>query len=208
MSDDKQAVVDKADVTAKPVADAGDSAREDVDALDALLAEYDQGTKKADTVSPPVTTTTQPEPNALAADVNLLKAQANEWANEKHKRAIAETIGEIRGEVPADVFDDDMVEAWLDAQARKDPRLGQAYLQREQNPRQWGKVKSELSKRLSQKVAKLPDKGVTEDREAVVASLRGASAKATTEPAPKLGQMSNAELRKYTRENFGFDPGV
>jgi hypothetical protein len=203
VSDNQQPVVDTADAQAKPVADATDSARKDVDDLDSLLAEFDQGTKKPDTVSSPDTKPTLPD--ALAQDVQALKSQAQEWAQEKNKRAIAETVDDIRGDVPKEVFDDEMVEAWLDAQARRDPRLAQAWLQREQNSQKWGKVKAELGRQLAKKAGSLPDRNATDDREAVAAAVRGASAKAAVEPAPNFGAMTDAELRKYNREHFGFE---
>jgi hypothetical protein len=203
VSDNQQPVVDTADAQAKPVADATDSARKDVDDLDSLLAEFDQGTKKPDTVSSPDPKPTLPD--ALAQDVQALKSQAQEWAQEKNKRAIAETVDDIRGDVPKEVFDDEMVEAWLDAQARRDPRLAQAWLQREQNSQKWGKVKAELGRQLAKKAGSLPDRNATDDREAVAAAVRGASAKAAAEPAPNFGAMTDAELRKYNREHFGFE---
>jgi len=50
------------------------------------------------------------------------------------------------------------------------------------------------------------DADATADKLAVVAAIRGASAKVAVEPPPQLGTMSNNELRKWTRDNFGFDP--
>jgi len=49
------------------------------------------------------------------------------------------------------------------------------------------------------------DEAATADREAVAASVRSAGGKVAVEPAPQLGTMSN-ELRKWTRDNFGYDP--
>ena len=204
MSDDKQAVVDDTKVVAKPTTEV-DSARDGVDPLDQLLAEYDQGTRKTETtITPPEKKVATPPTDEVTQKVRLLEMQATEWANERHKKAISETIASIRGDVPVEDFDDDFVEAWLDAQARKDPRLATAFTQKSQNPRQWQKVEAELRKSLAKKAGSRIDRGVTEDRVAVAASLRGASTKVATEPAPKLGAMSDAELRKYTRENFGF----
>ena len=119
-----------------------------------------------------------------------------------------QTIEEVRGDLPKDVYDDDMVEGWLNALAIKDPRLTQAYLQREQNPRAWGKVKSELGKKLQDRFNKLPNREATDDREAVAQAVRGASTKVNTDPPPKFGQMSNTEYRKSVRDQYGFDPGV
>jgi hypothetical protein len=48
------------------------------------------------------------------------------------------------------------------------------------------------------------DEIATADHDAVAASVRGASGKAQPEPPPNLGQMSDKQLREYTRTNFGF----
>jgi hypothetical protein len=48
------------------------------------------------------------------------------------------------------------------------------------------------------------DETATADHDAVAAAVRGASGKAQPEPPPNFGNMSDAELRKYTKENFGF----
>lgn len=204
MSEGNQAVVDDTKVAAKPATEV-DNAREDVDQLDQLLAEYDQGTRKTDTtITPPEPKVATPQPDEVVQKVRLLEMQASEWAAEKQKKAISETIAAIRGDVSPEIFDDDMVEAWLDAQARKDPRLAQAFIQRDQNPRKWAQVRTELGKSLNKKVKGLPDRQATDDREAVTFAVRGASTKVSADPPPKLGDMSDAELRNYTRKNFGF----
>jgi hypothetical protein len=48
------------------------------------------------------------------------------------------------------------------------------------------------------------DETATADHDAVAASVRGASGKASPEPPPNFGNMSDAELRRYTKTNFGF----
>ena len=209
MSEGQQTVVDTTDVTAQPGTEVTDSARQDVDALDALLAEYDQGTQRtAPAATTQTTTTTQPDQGALVQRVQAVETGLQEWRQDQTKRAVSETIQEVRGDIPADFMDDDMVEGWLDAQARKDPRLAQAFLQRETNPRQWNKVKAALGKQLNDRFKKLPDRQATDDREAVAAAVRGASTKVSAEPAPKFGSQSNAEFRKSVKEQYGFDPGV
>ncbi len=76
-------------------------------------------------------------------------------------------------------------------------------MQKDANPRQWGRIKSELGREFKKKFDRVPDLQVTEDRAAVVAAVRGASTKAPVEKPPNLGQMSDAEFRQYTRQ-FGF----
>jgi hypothetical protein len=48
------------------------------------------------------------------------------------------------------------------------------------------------------------DEQATADHDAVAAAVRGRSGTAPAEPPPNFGAMSDADLRKYTREHFGF----
>lgn len=199
----KQTVVDAANTQPKAGSEA-DGARQDGDDLDALLAQFDTATKPADTTSPPAAAaTTQPD-KAVLDELQALKGIATQWQQDKFKTEIGATVKDIRGDMDPETFDDEFVEAWLDARARKDNRLQSAWQQKDANPRQWSRIKSELGREFKKKFDKMPDRSATEDREAVVAAVRGASTKAPPEQAPKLGGMTQAEFQKYTRENFGF----
>jgi hypothetical protein len=48
------------------------------------------------------------------------------------------------------------------------------------------------------------DETATADHDAVAAAVRGSSAKASPEPPPNFGNMSDKQLREYTKTNFGF----
>jgi len=48
------------------------------------------------------------------------------------------------------------------------------------------------------------DPEATADYEMVAQAVRGAGGKVAAEPAPDLSKMSDAELRKYTQDNYGF----
>jgi hypothetical protein len=48
------------------------------------------------------------------------------------------------------------------------------------------------------------DEQATAEHDAVVAAVRGASAKASPEPPPNFGQMSDKEFHRWTRNNLGF----
>lgn len=195
MSEDtKQPVVDETQVSAKPDATV-DSARNDGADLDTLLAQYETETKKPEAVSPPVEQQ-QPQP-----DPNLLRL-----VTRVERQDINNLVKEVKGDLD---IDDDLVEAFVDAQARKDPRLARAWMERDSNPKVFGQIAKELGKSLQKRFAKRPDPGLTEDREAVVAAVRGASTQRAPESAPpNFGKMSNVEYRNKVREEYGFDPGV
>jgi hypothetical protein len=48
------------------------------------------------------------------------------------------------------------------------------------------------------------DLDATADHDAVAAAVRGSSGKASPEPPPNFGAMSDAELRRFTKQNYGF----
>lgn len=201
-----QTVVDDADTQAKPGSEA-EGARNDGPTLDELLADFDKSTSRQEPAKPaPAAETTQPD-NALLTRLQALEPVVQQFAQSQFKQKITETIKDIRGDLDAETFDDEFVEAWLDGRARKDTRLQQAWLQKDANPRQWKRIQSELGREFKKKFDKMPDRQVTEDREAVVAAVRGASTKAPPDQPVKMGNMSNAEARQHVRQQFGFDPG-
>lgn len=172
-----------------------EGARNDGNDLDTLLAEFNQQTApKTEPVPPPTQQqTAQPDP----------------LVQKLYTRFEREDIGRLVKDVKGDLDeDDDLVEAWVDAQARKDPRLQKAWLEREANPQAFQRISKELGKKFAQRVSKRPDPQVTEDRNAVAAAVRGASTNRAPEtPAPNYSRMSNNEYRNKVREEYGFDPG-
>lgn len=185
-----QAVVDETKVPAEPGAEVT-SARDD-DSLESLLAEFDKGNPKQ---SEPA----KPEPRAEAAnDVKDATAEVlaarDEIRNERFQRDMNATIKEVRGDLPSDFYDDDFMVAWLDSMAKKDARLAQAWGDRNQNPQQFARVKAALAKDFAKRYGKIPDKQVTEDREAVTAAVRGASTKAPEGKSPDYSKMTDQEL--------------
>lgn len=206
--DNTQPVVTDPKDSAQPVVNGAD-ARNDGDDLDALLAEFDQGTTKSVTTSPAPkpATTTEVDPN-ISARLQHLEGVVTKYENDTFKAQLSETVKEIRGDLDAEFFPDDLVEAWLDSRARKEPRLQQAWLQKEANPQQWGRIRSQLGREFKKKFEKMPDPSATEDRNAVVAAVRGSSNKAPADTPTNYSRMSTAEYRNSIREQYGFDPGV
>lgn len=199
MSEDtKQPVVDETQASAKPDATV-DSARNDGNDLDTLLAQYDQETKKPDPVSPPETQQQQPDRPALDPSVARLVSRFD-------REDLSRLVKEVKGDSD---FDDDIVEGWIDAQARRDPRLQRAWLEREANPKAFEQISKQLGKEFAKRTGKRPDPALTEDREAVAAAVRGASThRAPESTPPTFGAMSNVEYRNEVRQRYGFDPGV
>lgn len=206
MSEDpnKQAVVEDANAQAAPDA-AAVNARDDGSDLDSILSTFDQETKKPDAVAAP---TPGQKPDATL-DQNALaevRGAVNEIAAFRYTRDMESTIKSVRGNLDPEIFDDTLVEGWINAQATRDPRLTQAWNARTQNPKQFEKVVQGLSKSFGQKFSKLPDKQATEDREVVAAAVRGTSTKAPEGKAPSYGNLGNNDFADQVEKDFGFRP--
>lgn len=200
----EQTVVDATDTAAKPAVE-GTSAREP-DELENLLNEFDQAAKPA--VSQPEQKPTQ-DVSALAEKVKNLEGVVTQVSQLRYKQDMEKTVNDIRGNLDPEFFDNDFIESWLDAQARKDPRLAQAWLNRDANPRNFEKVKVELGKNLAKKFSKMPDREATDTREAVAAAVRGASTnRALEQKPPNFAEQTNGEFNETVRKQYGFNPGV
>jgi len=201
MSEDQttQAAVDETKVSAVPDTEAT-GARTDDD-LDKLLAEFD-GSK------PSSPEPAKPEPRAEAADDvkvatdEVLRAR-DEIRQDRFKRDMNDTIDKVRGDLPADFYDNTFMQAWIDAKASSDPRLAQAWVQRHENPQKFKQVVGALGKEFAKKYGKLPDRQATEDREAVTAAVRGASTKAPEGKAPDFAAMTPAAFQAEKDKLFG-----
>lgn len=195
MSDDKQAVVDDAQVSAAPDATV-DKRTDDVD-LDTLLAEFDTGTKKPET-------TTTPEPKAPAIDPLLsdrIKRVEQRLLEDDIKSATTEIFGEKKI-VPR------VARAWLEEIARQNPPFAQAFMNKDNNPREWKRWVRAVEKERDKDFPDPVDQEATTNDAVVAHAVRGASSTKVAAPAPKLGNMSNSEYRKHVKETLGFDPGV
>lgn len=186
-----QAVVDETKAPAQPGA-AETNARETTgDDLDTLLSEY----KPAETRPPE---TPKPEQTGSANETKdaareVLDAR-DEIRRERFDKDMNDTIAKVRGDMPKEYFDDDLVRAYIDGRATKDTRLADAWINRMRNPQQFAKVVEALGRDFAKKYGKLPDKNATEDREAVTAAVRGASTKAPEGKAPDYSKMTDAEF--------------
>lgn len=196
-----QTAVDTTKTPAEPGV-AADGARTDGDDLDKLLSEFDSGTTR------PAPEPAKPEqmgaadPDFKAAKDEVLTAR-DEIRQERFKKDMQATVAEVRGDMPADFFDDRFVQAWIDTRAQDDPRLSQAWVNRHSNPQQFKRVVSALGKEFSKKYGKLPDKQATEDRDAVTAAVRGASTRAPEGKAPDMSRMSPQEFQAEKDRLFG-----
>lgn len=169
--------------TEEPKAAPAAADAQDVD-IDAYLKEFED----ADTPK------SEPEQDTkIDQRVETLERQI---ANQQYRTDMDETIRSIRGDVDAEFFSDDLVEGWLNAQANRDPRVGHAFMKRHENPVAYKKVVSALAGQFQKRFKELPDRNITEDREAVASAVRGAS-----KPAPETDDFDTAEILKLAETN-------
>lgn len=110
---------------------------------------------------------------------------------------VAAVIQEVRGDISQEIYDDEMVEGWLDRRVSKNPDLRNAWVNRHANPGGFGKIVAGLRDELKGRVAKLPNQEVTADREALSAAVRGASTPVAEEKQENFAAMSDAELDQW-----------
>ena len=220
MSEDKieQAVVETANAEAKPLVE--DTSARDNDDLEKLLSEYEKPKEEARAESDNGPSKPKPEQTPEAGhDLGKVLDRLNTWEEERkadRKREaelqfrtdMDKTIKEVRGDLDPNTLDDVFVEAWLDARARNDHRLAQAWAERYSDPKKFGRVVEKLGQEFSRKFEFMPDKNATEEREAVTAAVRGASTKAPESKPPDFKGMTNNEFADHVAKEHGFRPEV
>ena len=205
MSEEKQAAVEDTESEAQPSPEAETSdaqgEEESRDYVAEALKEWDSQPVSVPEQNVNENENVLPEPDVYS---ELHKIQMRDL-----RRDLTDLVSTVRGDLPADVFEDVDVESWIDAQARRNPALQKAWENRHDNP---AKFKS-LAKGLQQEFAKknrkflgIDDKA-TEDKELVAHAVRGGSKPAPAEEMPNLGGMSAGEGRAFVKKKFGFDPG-
>lgn len=192
MTDTTQAVVTETPASAEPEAKVEGAREGGADDLESLLAEFDQGVSKTAPVSPP-----EPTPTATQ----------DPRFDQIYQKLVAKEVDDAVKEFMADTGAPSrrMAKAYLEELARENPTtFGHAFIHKDSNPKVWERLFAAAKKEYRKEVASRPDPQATEDRAAVVQAVRGASTPAPAEPPPQLGQMTDQELREYTRKNFGF----
>ncbi len=180
--------------------------------IDALLAEFEAGTQ----VQPPeqIGETAAERDRAIAAHMNAytegLQIDARRAELRAHEQALQMEIdrkdafaafAEIRGNLPADLFDDGMIDAWVNAHGASDPAIRSAWENRVADPRTYQRVLNKLSAEFGERFRKYQSEDEI-DRAAIAQAVRGAGGKVPAEPPPRFDRMSDAELAQWKAENM------
>lgn len=172
--DEQQAATDQADQQAAPAAEA-EGAREPT--LDELLAEYDGG-EKSDGIKPTSDTKDDGGDDKVAALEKRLEAFERQSEQDQYQNDVINAVKAIRGESNPEIFTDVHMEGWLTAEAKRDPRIARAWMDRADKPQTWGKIQDQLKGRFNEWIGSMSDSAATEDRAAIADAVRGASKKA------------------------------
>lgn len=165
--------------------------------LDELLKDFEAAEE-----TPSETTDETPDVGTLHKELKALK----EAQQRREVEAEINTLSQqIRGDLPADVFDDRLMRAYVESRAQEDPRLQTAFLQRGKSPTAWNNVVKGLAKEFQGKFSSLPDRQATEDRDAVESAVRSVSNKATERDSEisheKARHMTDDQLEEYLKQH-------
>lgn len=166
------------------------------ESLDDLLKEFEGGEQ------------IQTEQKDTAPDVATLAKELKELREAQQRREVDTEINklseQIRGDLPAEVFDSRFMRVWVETRAQEDPRLQTAFMQRGTNPTAWGNVVKGLSRDFQKKFSSIPDRNATDDRDAVVSAVRSASTKAPERDEEidheKARHMTDDQLEEYLKK--------
>jgi hypothetical protein len=158
--------------------------------LDSLLNEYEESSPK-----PEETPDVSAELKALREEVAQLREQE---IRKDTRNALDEAVKEIQtlGDFEGDP---DLIEGYLHKKASQDARLVGAFAKRMSDPESYKKVLASLASEMKPKFSRA-DAKVTEDQDALRASVRGQEDKSITNdhPSPKeLGSMTRQEFEKF-----------
>jgi hypothetical protein len=202
------------------------------DELSRLLREFDEGTRLG--LPPEQREPQQPEPSAadelerilnepapqpvdpvtqerLDAGARQLQSANEEFlwkqADAEFDRLVSDDARELAESFPG--LKQSRVRDYFEHLARREPNLTNAFFDKHKDPRRWQGLHRialrALHKELADEQSIIEGRVMAQDRELVAASMRGAGVgKVAAEPAPAFGHMSDAELKDYTRRNFGF----
>ena len=158
------------------------------DDLDSLLNEFTEETKSEQTINP----------NDVKEAVGWINEQRQQTANEAEQTAInsaTETIKEQLGDLDIPLTDG-MIRGMLEDNARRDPKIRDAFAQRQKNPQAWSEALKRASKNIKEDLS--IDQKATSDREAIASAVHSASTQQPTPDTPvDLNTMSDSKFARY-----------
>ena len=205
MSDVEQAVSNEPDGSPKPENPGGEAAQvnqPEGDDINAALSEYDNEVNRN---QPAPSTPSHQSEQEEEVSVRLQRLE-REQQDRIYRTDMDAACDTIRGDLPADRFDNQFLEGWLNARAMQDKRILRAWEDRSNDPAKFKRVLTGLAKELAGKWGDYSgvDQDATSTRDAVAAAMKGGTTKAPEGKPPELGKMTDAQLREFTQKEYGF----
>lgn len=189
---EQTAVAEETKEAPKEETSADGGAAQQVD-LDDLLKEFDErkdsATSEETKAKPEAKEPSQVDLEAIAT----LERRLNEQEQREQRRELERLFDQISDGTNGDAV---YAEAYLNAQAIRNPKLNQAWAQRNSNPKAWDKVFGELKSGFVKFAGKRVDKQATESKEAVASAIRSAST-----AAPQR-DITNREVETMSKSDF------
>lgn len=190
-----QAVVDDTDQESQQTSNEVDNAQDDD--LDTLLKEFD--TTDQENAEP--AREQQSEATVSQEDVAEIRQFRQERQQAAVKEAFAESAklvkeaaGEIGNSVPEWIF-----EGALLREDFNNPKIGEAFQNRDKNPEAWSKIAASIGKKIASDFK--TDRSATESWNAVESAQRSASTSTAEESLPDFNKMTDSEFAKWKMEN-------
>jgi len=178
-----QTVIDESDPTLR-----GGEAVDVQDPLDSLLSEYDEATSKP----------AEQKPNSdLEFLVSRMKEQDAKAAADVLQSDFNDVVSNITKGMEGYNVDSDAVSDFLHGEARRDPRIDNAFDNRHAKPAEWNSLVNGLTEKLKGKSS--PSETQTDvNRQAVTQSVRSASTnKPTADEQVNTNGMTKAQLDQH-----------
>ena len=190
--DEQTAVVETNDAPQQGASAESETAQGD--GLDELLREFDE--RKAES-TPQETPQPKIEPKSESkVDIDalaVLERRLNDADAREQRRQLEGLCDRLVAGTQADAID---AEGFLIASAKRDPKLEQAYINRDKNPKAWERVEAVLKKQIADRFGKKVDKQVTESKNAVASAVRSAST-----AAPR-GDLTDKDIATASKADF------
>lgn len=149
---------------------APDSGSESVTDLDSLLSEYDNS---ATTTTEQAASSELDEPDRLKRVENLLETSERRHAKEQYRYGMENTVSMMRNALGVDI-NADILESYVSNEAKKDERIAQAWIKKDENPNSWKKIVTALASDFKGKMGDFAnfDQQATNNLDAVRASVK------------------------------------
>ncbi len=158
------------------------------DDLDSLLNEFTEETKSEPAIN-------QSDVKEAVSWINEQRVQGEKEAENTDIASAATTIKQSLGDIDLPLTDG-MLRGMLEDNARRDPKIREAFAQRRENPQAWSEALKRVSNNIKEDLS--IDHKATSDREAITSAVHSAS---TKRPAPDekvdLTQMNDSEFARY-----------